>query len=95
MLTFGFHPLGGYRPELARHIELSPLSAAHFTGAASRQDGELDRSDTPSRMHRADMNAPMRCHGSDGWFFVRLALLMVASKFSRCPFQRAGFSPVR
>lgn len=32
---------------------------------------------------------------SDGWCFVRLVLLIVASILSRGPFHRAGFSPVR
>ncbi len=44
VLTFGFHPVGRYRPELASRIELNPSSAAHFTRPTRGQDCELDRS---------------------------------------------------
>jgi hypothetical protein len=39
------------------------------------------------------MELPISRHGSAGWFFTGAILFGLASKFSRWPRQRAGFSP--
>src|SRR5579862_9905261 len=62
---------------------------------AVRMVNSRQRADTPDNARSLETNPPTSGKGIAVWCVTRCFLESAGSNWLRCPFQRAGFSPVR